>query len=148
MTVAENIKKIRKEKGLTQKQLGEKCKMSESTLRQYELGFRNPKLQTLAKIAAALDVSANDLLESPLDGTPLYEVFKDVSISDSPEGRRYINAELTIQVDDWQQIDIELVKTFKKLNEAGKTKAIERISELTEIPRYTQKEKNQPDKEE
>ncbi len=148
MTVAENIKRIRKEKGLTQKQLGEKCKMSESTLRQYELGFRNPKLQTLAKIAAALDVSANDLLESPLDGTPLYEVFKDVSISDSPEGRRYINSELTIQVEDWQQIDIELVKTFKKLNEAGKTKAIERISELTEIPRYTQKEKNQPDKEE
>ena len=148
MTVAENIKRIRKEKGLTQKQLGEKCKMSESTLRQYELGFRNPKLQTLAKIAAALDVSANDLLESSLDGTPLYEVFKDVSISDSPEGRRYINSELTIQVEDWQQIDIELVKTFKKLNEAGKTKAIERISELTEIPRYTQKEKNQPDKEE
>ena len=61
-------------------------------------------------------------------------------------GRRFINAELTIQVDDWQQIDIESVKTFKKLNEAGKAIAIERIEELTEIQRYTQKEKNVPAK--
>lgn len=41
-----------------------------------------------------------------------------------------------------------MVKMFKTLNETGQTKAIERVGELTEIPRYTQKEKNQPDKEE
>lgn len=62
MTVAENIKRVRKEKGLTQKQLGEKCKMSESTLRQYELGFRNPKLETIVRIAAALEVNIFELM--------------------------------------------------------------------------------------
>ena len=45
-------------------------------------------------------------------------------------------------------IDIELVKKFKQLNEIGKAIAIERIEELSEIPRYTQKESNMPDKEE
>ena len=49
---------------------------------------------------------------------------------------------------DWQQIDIVLVKIFKKLNEVGKAVAVERIEELTEIPRYTQKGNNMPDKEE
>lgn len=57
MTVAENIKRIRKKKGLTQKQLGKKCGMAESTLRQYELGYRHPKIETIQKIANALDCS-------------------------------------------------------------------------------------------
>ena len=62
MTVAENIKRIRKEKHLTQKQLGEKCGMSESTLRQYEIGYRNPKIQTIKRIADALGVSLGELI--------------------------------------------------------------------------------------
>ena len=45
-------------------------------------------------------------------------------------------------MDDWDQIDIELVKTYKKLNENGKAVAIERVEELTEIPRYIQKEEH------
>lgn len=57
MTVAENIKRIRKKKGLTQKQLGKKCGMAESTLRQYELGYRHPKIETIQKIANALGCS-------------------------------------------------------------------------------------------
>ncbi len=58
MSVGENIKKIRKEKGLTQKKLGELCEpcISESTIRKYELGILNPKIETIDKIAAALDV--------------------------------------------------------------------------------------------
>lgn len=58
----------------------------------------------------------------------------------------FINVQLSKQVDDWEQIDIELIKIFKQLNEDGKAVAIERVEELTEIPRYTQKEKNLPDK--
>lgn len=64
MTVAENIKRIRKEKGLTQKQLGKKCGMAESTLRQYELGYRHPKIETIQKIADALEVPIIDLAEN------------------------------------------------------------------------------------
>lgn len=63
MTVGENIRKIRKAKNMTQKELGAACNppISESTLRQYELGLRNPKIETLKKIAMALHVSVDSL---------------------------------------------------------------------------------------
>lgn len=141
MTIGERIKDCRKKAGLSQKELGKKLNVSQQHIAQYENDKRMPKLETISKIAAALKVNINDLLESPLDDSPLYHYIKDDNISDNPIGRRYINTELTIQVDDWQQIDIELVKSFKKLNEAGKAIAVERVEELTEIPRYTKSEK-------
>lgn len=61
MSIGENIKKLRKENGLTQKQLGEKCGMADSAIRRYELGKANPKIETLLKIATALNVSIIDL---------------------------------------------------------------------------------------
>lgn len=62
-TIAENIKRIRKEKGLTQKQLGDLCTppMADSAIRRYEIGKANPKTETLSKIARALGVTVGDL---------------------------------------------------------------------------------------
>ncbi|MCM1540270.1 MAG: helix-turn-helix domain-containing protein [Blautia sp.] len=145
MGIGDKIKKQRLKSGLSQKSLGEKLGVSQQNIAQYENGKRIPKLGNLQKIATVLNVNINDLLESPLDDSILYHHFKDDNISDNPISRRYINSELTIQVDDWQQIDIELVKIFKKLNDAGKAIAIERVEELTEIPRYTQNRKNVSD---
>lgn len=64
MIVGDNLKRIRKEKGFTQKQLGNLCGMSEAMIRQYELGYRNPKFETLRKIANILDVPVEYLIES------------------------------------------------------------------------------------
>ena len=50
MTVGERIRNARKNAGLTQKQLGEKCGIAEPTIRRYELGKLNPKYETLQKI--------------------------------------------------------------------------------------------------
>lgn len=61
MTIAENIRKFRRERGLTQKQLGEKCGMYESQIRKYELGTANPKIDTIKKIADVLNVSIDRL---------------------------------------------------------------------------------------
>lgn len=63
MTIGENIKRIRKEKGLTQKRLGELSGMNEVQIRQYELGKANPKIETVDKIAAALGVNIVDIME-------------------------------------------------------------------------------------
>lgn len=65
MTVGENIKRIRKEKGLTQRKLGELCdpKINEVQIRQYELGKANPKIETVDRIASALGVRVIDLME-------------------------------------------------------------------------------------
>lgn len=65
MTVGENIRRIRKEKGLTQKQLGELCnpQIAEANIRKYELGKANPKIETVDKIASALGVNIVDIME-------------------------------------------------------------------------------------
>lgn len=59
MTIGENIRKIRKEKGFTQKQLGELCGIDEANIRKYELGKANPKIETIEKIAQALETSSD-----------------------------------------------------------------------------------------
>lgn len=63
MKIGENIKKIRKEKKISQKQLGVLCGMSESQIGAYENGYRSPKFETVLKIANALEVSVNEFGE-------------------------------------------------------------------------------------
>lgn len=56
MSVGENIKRIRKERHLSQRELGEKLGISQQMVGQYENNPTPPKLETLQKIATALDV--------------------------------------------------------------------------------------------
>lgn len=62
MPTGEKIKEIRKKRGLTQKQLGDLCGMADSAIRRYENGRANPKLETIKKIATALNVSIDVLM--------------------------------------------------------------------------------------
>ncbi len=65
MTTGEKIKCFRTMKNMTQKSLGEACGIGEATIRKYELGIRNPKPAQLKKIAHALDIGENLLLDIP-----------------------------------------------------------------------------------
>lgn len=56
MTVGNQIRKIRLEKGLTQREVSERCGIAEPTIRKYESGKLNPKRETLQRIARALEV--------------------------------------------------------------------------------------------
>ncbi|MDA8222510.1 helix-turn-helix transcriptional regulator [Desulfosporosinus sp.] len=67
MTLGEKIKNFRILRSMTQKTLGEKAGISESTIRKYELGIRNPKPLQVKKIAQALDLGENQLLDVPLN---------------------------------------------------------------------------------
>lgn len=60
--VGRNAARIRKEKGLTQEQLAERCGLSQQYLSGLERGRRNPTIVTLYEIATALGVSHIDLL--------------------------------------------------------------------------------------
>lgn len=50
------IREARKQKGLTQKELGDKLGIGESRVSKYESGKHNPTLATLQKIADILSV--------------------------------------------------------------------------------------------
>lgn len=61
--IGENIREIRKLKGMTQKELGNKLGISQSAINQFENNKTDPKLQTIEKIAIALEVSMYDILK-------------------------------------------------------------------------------------
>lgn len=56
MRIGEKIRVLRKEKGLTQKQLAEKCYLSPKTIFNIEKNINNPKIDDLQRIATALKV--------------------------------------------------------------------------------------------
>ena len=56
------LRKIRKEKGLTMKQLGAIVGVTEAAISQYETGKREADFETLLKISEALDCTVDYLL--------------------------------------------------------------------------------------
>lgn len=77
MTLGEKIKAIRKERGFTQKKLGELCGINEANIRKYELGKQNPKIETIDKIASALGISAFELMGSDYFDKKYPEIAQD-----------------------------------------------------------------------
>lgn len=61
MTVGERIKEARKLARLTQQELADKVGISYQQLSQYERGVRNPKNETIKRIADALEVGEHTL---------------------------------------------------------------------------------------
>lgn len=83
MTVGENIRRIRKQRGLTLKQLGDMVGVNEAYIRAYESGKRNPKIGSLQAIAKALSVNVEVLNNSSFDSITamhrLFQVFRQYS---------------------------------------------------------------------
>lgn len=61
--LAIKIKNFRKEKELTQVELAKQAGIAQSFLSNIENGRQSPSLKNLQKIAKALDISLNELLE-------------------------------------------------------------------------------------
>lgn len=128
--IGENIRKIRREKGLTQKQLGELCGINESNIGKYERGKQDPKTETLNKIAKALSVDVTEFYTGGkvLDATKNMVSFDSRKISDA------IIQALYSSVDD---VYLEnLLTYFLKLNTEGKSIAVNRVEEMTHIEKY------------
>lgn len=70
---AKNFKALRKERNMTQAEMGEILKISSMTVRRWENGSREPKMSTIEKIADVLEVdlldliSANDIIQYSRD---------------------------------------------------------------------------------
>ena len=78
MTPGERIKKLRKEKGMTQKELAKKLGFSPSHLGQYENGYRNPKPSTVKKIADALEVPVSKIIGMVPEETETEKILSDI----------------------------------------------------------------------
>lgn len=56
-----NIKKIRSNKNVTQKELAQKSKIGQSTISEIEKGTHIPRVDTAIRLARALEVTVEDL---------------------------------------------------------------------------------------
>ena len=72
------LKELRKERNLTQEELGELIGISKVSISNYENGLQKPTVETLVLLAKALDCSINHLLG--LDYINLQELKKDERI--------------------------------------------------------------------
>lgn len=126
MTTGERIRKARKEKNMSQKELAEKIGVSASMIGQYENGLRNPKIETIQRIAYVLDVNTYSLVSSNI--TQLFTGSAQTSI-DFDKLEKKLGSLITDR-------EYEIMGLFNKLNESGQQKAIERVEELTEVPKY------------
>jgi len=61
--VGKNIRKRRKELGMSQEELAHKAKMDPKSIVHIEAGKRNPTLKTIKKIAGTLSISVEELLQ-------------------------------------------------------------------------------------
>jgi transcriptional regulator with XRE-family HTH domain len=68
MGVGERIRRYRKAGGYTQRGLAEEVGVTESAIRNYELGLRTPSGAQLEAIARALDVAPESLVDTGLMG--------------------------------------------------------------------------------
>jgi transcriptional regulator with XRE-family HTH domain len=63
MTVGQRIRALRRERGFTQKELGEMVGTDASNIGKYELDKQMPRITMLEKIASALDVPLTALVD-------------------------------------------------------------------------------------
>ena len=64
MTIGDKIRIMRREQKLTQKQLAGKAGVAEISIRNYENGKRQPKIEQMRKIAFALGLSINSFIST------------------------------------------------------------------------------------
>lgn len=154
MDIGGKIKEMRNAAGLTQSQLAQLSGVAPITIRQYETGKRQPRIEQLQKIAKALKVSVAVFLPEKLERKYLeyeniaHDIKRDM-IDSAVDYEEYESARKT-KISDIQiglilgenrRKRLEKINaSFDKLNDDGQQKAVERVEELAEIPRYQKKE--------
>lgn len=139
-TLGERIKKARIKKGLSQEQLAQIMDTTKSTISKYELDRREPSMSTIQKLTQVLDVPLTvlfgvtdengfitaDLFADPDD----FEFIKLLGLNDPHQRTKLFTSPPS------PPLPLRLENAFYALNARGQQVAVERVEELTEIPKY------------
>lgn len=162
-TIGQKIKRMRLEKGLTQKDLAALLGTSQQNLAQYEKDKRRPKIETVRKIAKALDVYVGDLIDD-WSIYPKKDIISDLKLNvvtnrprvdthrvlsgfnvkdyqDLLSSLQYSDKEIKKAVDYIKNaIPAErptlLTQYFNQLNDLGQERAVEYTRLLARVPEY------------
>lgn len=129
-SISERIKEALDLRGMKQIDLVEKTGIGKSSISTYLSGEYEPKQRNIYKIAKALDVSEPWLMgfDVPMERKETYNIEEPVQLSVAEESCQYYKIETK---------ETKILNEFNKLNETGKNEAVNRVTELTYIPQYT-----------
>ena len=130
--IGEAIRTQRKNQGLTLNELGQRMGISGSLVGQYERGVVNPKYETIIRFADALNVEPREILGNAFMDVISPEVERLAhSVDDTTDIRLYLSGRVVPVT-----IQERLNEAFSELNKEGQKVAVERVKELTQIPKY------------
>lgn len=129
MSYGESIKKARKKAGITQKELAKRTGLAEITIRQYEANKREPRSNSIKKIAIALDI-------------PVSELLGDFVLSKMDFMFKELEEEGVYQPEDYEPgnfycIDEDyIISLVRQLNYDGLSRIDGHLEDLLKIPEY------------
>lgn len=162
MTTGERIRTIRLAKGMTQKEVTNRCGMPDSSIRKYESGQFIPTPKTFRRLADAMDASITDFFDFSIEETADIIDIEYRLVLCPPHKRhiyeekldKYINAGILRMKTEKLQLQTETVtikntqisdrnfqritNCYNRLNEKGQMALLQHIQELIQIPAYTE----------
>ena len=113
MTIGERIAEERKFAGLTQKELGAETGIDPSTIRKYESGRLNPKIETIKRIAEVLNINWYVLLGEDDDLQGLVKAVDSVEYDPEKE-RPMVDVDGNLYLQDLKTLDDLKDQQFRK----------------------------------
>lgn len=144
MNFGDKLKEERKKKGMSQKELGQKLGVSQAMIAQYEKGDRAPKIETINKIAQALDINPSILIRCN-NNVSWIDLFSgdanfNHTLKELKENLNLEGAFQNIYEITQEDTETELLSNYRKLNDKGQEKAVEHVEMLTKIDEYKKKD--------
>ena len=152
-----NIRDLRKSAGLTQAALAERLGMNRATISKYETGDICPPIPIIRKLCNIFGCDFHDIVQEDapqksadnlIDTISQYQAILSVILDDveTPERIKDLIREELPKDDPMAPLsslcfqaeypEMELSRAFLALTEEGRKKALERVEELAEIPKY------------
>lgn len=122
LTFGERLKKIRQDKGMSQRELGKILGVTQQTIAQYEKIKEAPKAETLQKLANALDVSVHQLRGESYTPSDIFEALHNLSTN--PDNVDiYTGTEAFINASYWNTVNKNHPQTLSFAEYLEKAKA-------------------------
>lgn len=128
-----DIRRARKIAGKSQDEVAEAIGVNRATISKYETGAIEPTISQLMKIADFLQVDLEDLFDREKE---LFDKGYQAGLEISQVESLAIKAVWGEEGYSFSEKEMQIVRAFSQLNPDGQNKAIERVEELTEIPKY------------
>ena len=81
MSLGEKILKLRKQKGLSQEELGDRIKVTRQTISNWELNETSPNPEQLKKLSKELHISIDELLDNDIKNVLVEKVSNTESVT-------------------------------------------------------------------